>query len=73
MAVLSTLQCRALGSGTECRHTGGVNREFTLVGEIQGRAFMPDVFQFTGAYQSGINARPTVCCTFQAAYRPING
>ena len=29
MAVLSTLQGRALWSGTECRHTGGVNREFT--------------------------------------------
>ena len=41
MAVLSTLQCRALWSGAECRHTGGVNREFTLVGKIQGRAFMP--------------------------------
>ncbi len=23
MAVLSTLQCRALGSGAVCRHTGG--------------------------------------------------
>ena len=44
MAVLSTLQCRALWSGTECRHTGGVNREFTpawgryKVGQFQQQA-----------------------------------
>ncbi len=43
MAVLSTLQCRALWSGAVCRHTGGgKSRVYPRWREIQGRTLMPD-------------------------------
>ena len=42
MAVLSTLQCRALWVCTECRHTdGGKSRVYSRLGEIQGCVALP--------------------------------